>query len=249
MLGRRFLARVTDAGRFILLRMSKPVCVVVGIGPKNGASFARAFHGAGYRVAMLSRSTDLSGKLAREMGDEDARAYACDAGDPEDVTRTLGKVGSDLGAPSVLVYNAGSGSWRGFDETTAPELEAAWRVNALGLMTAAQAVIPAMRAAKRGSIVVVGATASLRGKPKTTAFAAAKAAQRSLAQSMARQFWPEGVHVSLLIVDGAIGDAGVEQEGKRLDPDDIASAALSLTRQPPSAWSFEVDLRPNREPW
>jgi len=85
-------------------------------------------------------------------------------------------------------------------------------------------------AAKQGSIVVVGATASLRGKPMTTGFAAGKAAQHSLAQSMARQFWPEGVHVSLLIVDGSIGDAG-DSDGKRLDPRAIASAALSLTRQ------------------
>ena len=83
----------------------------------------------------------------------------------------------------------------------------------------------------------------------TTAFAAAKAAQRSLAQSMARQFWPEGVHVSLMIIDGQIGDAGADTEGKRLDPGDIASAAVALTRQPSSAWSFEVDVRPHREPW
>ncbi|NOU33608.1 MAG: SDR family NAD(P)-dependent oxidoreductase [Polyangiaceae bacterium] len=229
--------------------MSKPVCVVIGIGPKNGASFARTFHRAGYRVAMLSRSTERSRELARELGKEDARAYACDASEPEDLTRTLADVARELGAPAVLVYNAGSGTWRGFDETTALELEAAWRINALGLTIAAQAVLPAMRAAKSGSIVVVGATASLRGKPKTTAFAAAKAAQRSLAQSMARQFWPEGIHVSLLIVDGSIGDAGADHDGKRLDPDDIAAAALSLTRQPASAWSFEVDLRPQREPW
>ncbi len=229
--------------------MSKPVCVVIGIGPKNGASFARTFHSAGYRVAMLSRSTDRSRALAQELGEEDARAYACDASKPEDLTRTLADVTRELGAPAVLVYNAGSGTWRGFDETTALELEAAWRINAQGLMIAAQAVLPAMRAAKSGSIVVVGATASLRGKPKTTAFAAAKAAQRSLAQSMARQFWPEGIHVSLLIVDGSIGDVGADQGGKRLDPDDIAAAALSLTRQPASAWSFEVDLRPQHEPW
>ena len=232
--------------------MAKPVCVVVGIGPKNGAAFARTFHEAGHRVAMMSRSTELSSRLAAELGQDDARAYACDASSPEAVTATLRAVEADLGAPEVLVYNAGSGSWKGFDETSAEDLERAFRVNALGLMTAAQAVLPAMRRAKRGSIVVVGATASLRGKPKTTAFAAAKAAQRSLAQSMARQFWPEGIHVSLLIVDGAIGEAGAASAGEgvtRLDPRDIAVAARDLTRQPPSAWSFEIDLRPKNEPW
>jgi len=158
-------------------------------------------------------------------------------------------VRADLGDPEVLVYNAGSGSWKGFDATSVDELERSLRINAVGLLTAAQQVLPAMRAAKRGSIVVVGATASLRGKPLTTAFAAGKAAQRSLAQSMARQFWPEGVHVTLMIIDGSIGDAGAADAGKQLDPRDIASAAVALTRQPASAWSFEVDVRPHREPW
>lgn len=233
--------------------MSKPVAAVVGIGPKNGASFVRAFHAEGYRVAMLSRSTELSSQLAAELGD--ARAYAADASDATTLMDAFAKVRADLGDPSVLVYNAGSGSWKGFDETTASDLERAFRINALGLMIASQQVLPAMRQARAGNIVVVGATASLRGKPKTTAFAAAKAAQRSLAQSMARQFWPEGIHVSLVIVDGQISDAGAAAGASsadalgRLDPKDIASAAVALVKQPPSAWSFEVDLRPKNEPW
>lgn len=232
--------------------MPKPVCAVIGIGPKNGAAFVRTFHEAGYRVAMLSRSTDLSERLAVELGADAARAYACDASDPDAIRSAFRDVRDAWADPEVLVYNAGSGSWKGFDETTAEDLEQAFRVNALGLMAAAQAVLPSMRRAKRGSIVVVGATASLRGKPKTTAFAAAKAAQRSLAQSMARQFWPEGIHVSLVIVDGAIGDAGAPADGEavtRLDPKDIAAAVRDLARQPSSAWSFEIDLRPKNEPW
>jgi NAD(P)-dependent dehydrogenase (short-subunit alcohol dehydrogenase family) len=232
--------------------MTKPVCVVVGIGPKNGAAFVRAFHANGYRVAMLSRSTELSNRLVDELGRDDARAYACDASDANALTKTLRAIETDLGDPDVLVYNAGSGAWKGFDETTAEELERSFRINALGLMTAAQAVLPAMRAKKRGNVVVVGATASLRGKPKTTAFAAGKAAQRSLAQSMARQFWPEGVHVSLMIIDGAIGEpdhVGSADAITRLDPRDIAAAAVALTNQPRSAWSFEIDLRPKNEPW
>lgn len=226
--------------------MKKPVCAVVGIGPKNGASFARAFHGAGYSVAMLSRSTELSTALAREIGD--AKAYACDASNEADIARAFAEVVADLGPPEVLIYNAGSGSWKGFDMTTVEDLERSLRINVVGLLCAAQQVLPAMRAAKHGSIVVVGATASLRGKPMTTAFAAGKAAQRSLTQSMARQFWPEGVHVSLMIIDGSIGDVGVEG-GKQLDPRDIANAAVALAQQPASAWSFEVDVRPQHETW
>ena len=227
--------------------MAKPVCVVIGIGPKNGASLSRAFHAAGYAVAMLSRKTDLSGKLATELGD--AKAYATDAANPEELTAALARVKKDLGDPEVLVYNAGSGSWKGFDETSVDDLERSFRINALGLMVSAQAVLPAMRAAKKGSIVVIGATASLRGKPKTTGFAAGKAAQRSLAQSLARQFWPEGVHTSLLIIDGGIADAGSSDGGTKLDPKDIADAAVAMTKQPASAWSFEIDLRPKNEPW
>jgi NAD(P)-dependent dehydrogenase (short-subunit alcohol dehydrogenase family) len=222
---------------------------VVGIGPKNGEAFTRTFHRAGYRVAMVSRKTDLSGKIAAELGASDAKAYACDATSTSELTETFKKIRADLGAPEVLIYNAGSGAWKGFDETTPEELERAFRINASGLMTAAQAVLPEMRKAKRGCIIVVGATASLRGKPKTTAFAAGKAAQRSLTQSMARQFWPEGIHVSLLVIDGGIGLPGGSEGGRLLDPQDIAASALALTQQSPSAWSFEVDLRPKNETW
>lgn len=231
--------------------MSKPVCVVVGIGPKNGAAFARRFHATGFAVALVSRTTDFSKALATELG-EGTMTYACDVSKPDAVHQTFAQIRSQLGDPEVLIYNAGSGSWKGFDETTAEDLTSSFAVNALGMLTAAQAVLPAMRKARRGSIVIVGATASLRGKPKTTAFAAAKAAQRSLAQSMARQFWPEGIHVSLMIIDGGIAEAGAAASGevvKMLDPTAIADAALALIRQPPSAWSFEVDLRPKDEPW
>ena len=201
---------------------------------------------------MLSRKTDLSSQLVAELGADDAKAYACDASKAESLTATFAKVRAEMGDPEVLLYNAGSGTWKGFDATSAEDLEQSFRVNALGMMIAAQEVLPAMRKAKKGAIVVTGATASLRGKAMTTAFAAGKAAQRSLAQSMARQFWPEGVHVALMIVDGGIGeatDAKGEGEVKKLDPRAIAAAALALTQQPSSAWSFEIDLRPKNEPW
>jgi len=229
--------------------MSKPVCVVVGIGPKNGAAFARRFHEAGYRVALLSRKTDLSEKLVSELGD--AKAYACDASDPASIEATFAKIRSEMGDPEVLVYNAGSGSWKKLEDTTAKDLEGAFRINALGLMIASQQVVPAMQKAKKGAIVVVGATASLRGKPMTTGFAAAKAAQRSLAQSMARQLWPEGIHVSLLILDGVVGEPGSAETkaSERLDPNDIALAAWQVTQQPPSTWTFELDIKPKSENW
>jgi len=230
--------------------MAKPLCVVVGIGPKNGAAFARVFAGAGYRLALVSRRADLSKELARELGDTES--YACDVADPVAVALTFEAIRSELGAPAVLIYNAGSGVWKTAEELTAQELEQSFKVNALGLLVSAQQVLPGMREQGRGQIVVVGATASLRGRPKTAAFAAAKAAQRSLAQSLARQCAPEGIHVSLLIIDGAIDDGGTgtdHADARRLRPESIAQEALHLTQQDRSAWTFELDLRPLKENW
>jgi NAD(P)-dependent dehydrogenase (short-subunit alcohol dehydrogenase family) len=230
--------------------MSKPVCAVVGVGPKNGASFARRFASEGYRIALMARSTEYSRELAATL--PDARVYACDVGNAEAVASAFAAVRSELGEVEVLVYNAGSGVWGTVEDVSAEGFEQSWRVNALDLFFTSKEVIPAMKAAGRGHIVVVGATASLRGKPHTAAFAAAKAAQRSLAQSMARQLGPAGIHVSLLIIDGAIardGSASDEAVAKQLLPDAIAESAYMITRQNRSAWSFEIDLRPNGEPW
>jgi NAD(P)-dependent dehydrogenase (short-subunit alcohol dehydrogenase family) len=230
--------------------MAKPLCVVVGIGPKNGAAFARVFSRAGYQLALVSRRTELSKQLERELGE--ASSYACDVAEPASVASTFEAIQSDRGAPAVLIYNAGSGVWKTAEELSPAEFEQSFKVNALGLLSSAQQVLPGMRRQGGGQIVVVGATASLRGRPKTAAFAAAKAAQRSLAQSLARQYAPEGIHVSLLIIDGGIDDPGAasdQPDAKRLRPEDIAKEALHLTQQDRSAWTFELDLRPMKETW
>jgi len=230
--------------------MAKPLCVVLGIGPKNGAAFARKFAREGYQLALVSRSTQLSQELASELGD--AGVYVCDVADPISVQRTFEAIRRERGAPEVLVYNAGSGVWKTAEELTPSEFELSFKINALGLLSAAQQVLPAMRERGQGQIVVVGATASLRGRPKTAAFAAAKAAQRSLAQSLARQCAPEGIHVGLLIIDGSIDVAGAAADSsvaKRLRPEDIADEAFHLVRQDRSAWTFELDLRPMHESW
>jgi len=229
--------------------MVKPLCAIVGIGPKNGAAFARRFHKAGYQLALLSRSTELSAELASELGD--ANAYACDASDTGSVEAAFSQVRSDLGEVNVLIYNAGAGSWKTVEEISAEEFERGWRVNALGALVASQQVIPGMQAQGGGTIVFVGATASLRGRPKTSGFASAKAAQRSLAQSMAKHLGPQGIHVALMIIDGQIdfAESTASRAGERLDPNDIAELAHYLTTQPRSAWSFEVDARPSQENW
>ncbi len=226
--------------------MSQPVCVVCGIGPKNGASFARKFAAEGYRIALLSRSTDFSSTLAAEL--PDAKAYACDVTDAVAVERAFAAVREELGEVDVLVFNAGSGSWGNIEELSAEDFEKSWRINALGGFLASKQVIPNMVKNKSGAIVFVGATASLRGKPFTTAFAPAKAAQRSLAQAMARHLGPKGVHVALLIIDGLI-DKPKSDEVKTIDPDAIANTAHYLATQEKSAWTFELDLRPHSENW
>ncbi|MDG2002075.1 MAG: SDR family NAD(P)-dependent oxidoreductase [Novosphingobium sp.] len=234
--------------------MSKGVCAVVGVGPGIGASLARRFAQDDYAVAMVSRSLSYSRKLEKELGPA-ARAYACDVMDPDEVQRTFAEIEKEMGAVDVLCYNAGSGVRGAFDEIDLAAFETSWKVNALGLVTSARAVLPGMRARGAGSIIVTSATAAYRGKVQTSAFAAAKAAQRSLAQSMARQLWPEGIHVALMNVDGIVDMPRARQAMSDkpdeffINPEAIAATAASLHGQDRSGWSFEVEVRPFQEDW
>lgn len=229
------------------------MCAVVGVGPGNGASFARRFGEEGYKVALLARTTELTSALASEIAG--SKAYACDVADAASVETTFTAIRTELGDPEVMIYNAGSGVWGNIDEVTAEGFESAWRVNALGAFLTSKQVIPAMKTKGRGNIVFIGATASRRGVPLTTAFAPAKAAQRSLAESMARYLWPYGVHVSLIVVDGVVDLPRTRRLMKDkpdsffVRPDDVAAIAVQLTEQHPSAWSFELEARPFGETW
>ena len=228
-------------------------CVVAGVGPGNGASFTRRFSSAGYQVAMLARNKAYLDELGGEVAD--SHAIGCDVQDPAAVREAFDRVHKTLGSVDVLIYNAGAGEWASVEETQIEGFESSWKTNALGLLVAAQQVIPAMKERGQGAIVVIGATASLRGGARTTGFASAKAAQRSLAQSMARGLGPAGIHVSYVVIDGVID---LERTRSRmpdrpdnffLKPDAIAEAVYQLTEQDSSAWSFEVDLRPYAEKW
>ncbi len=233
--------------------MSKPVCVVAGVGPGNGATLAQRFHEGGYAVALLARSTELSQVLADELGD--ARAYACDVADEAAVAQTSAAIARDLGPVEVLLYNAGSGVWGTIEDISAADFEQAWRVNTLGAFLAAKQVIAPMKQAGRGTIVFIGATASRRGNVKTAAFAPAKAAQRSLAESMARHLWPAGIHVAVVIL-GGVADLPRTRQMMPNKPDEffvkpreLAESVWQLSRQPRSAWSFELEARPFGENW
>jgi NAD(P)-dependent dehydrogenase (short-subunit alcohol dehydrogenase family) len=230
-----------------------PVCAVVGIGPGNGEALARRFAADGYAVALMARRTELTAKLAAEL--PLARAYALDVAEAASVATAFAAVRAELGEVDVLVFNAGSGVWGTIEEVKAEDFERSWRINALGLFSCAKEVIPAMRAAARGAIVVVGATASRRGVAGTAAFAPAKMAQKGLAESMARHLGPAGIHVALIIVDGIVRSPSVEARypDRAADafvaPDAVADMAANLVKQDRSAWSFEVEARPFAEKW
>jgi NAD(P)-dependent dehydrogenase (short-subunit alcohol dehydrogenase family) len=233
--------------------MNKPVCVIVGVGPGNGAALARSFAAGGYAIALLARGGSLLATLAAEL--DDARAYECDVTNAASVKDTFARIKTDLGDVDALVYNAGSGSWGSIEEVTPEAFEAAWRVNALGALLVSQEVIPAMKRRGAGSVIFIGATASLRGMPRTAAFAPAKAAQRILAESMARTLWPAGIHVALVVLDGVVDLPRTREmmpsKGDEffIKPQDVAESAFWLSRQPRSAWSFAIEARPFGETW
>ena len=233
--------------------MSKPVCVIVGVGLGNGASFARKFAREGYKVAMLSRNIEYLHNLAQEI--PDSRAYQYDVTKIDKATEIFSRIESEMGAISILVYNAGAGAFSNIEDADVESFQRAWEVNTRGLFVVAKQVIPQMRQRSQGSIVIIGATASIKGGANFTPFASAKAAQRSLAQSMARYLDPDKIHVSYIIVDGVIN---LERTRKAMpdkpddyfiNPDDLAESVWFLTQQPSSAWTFELDVRPFGEKW
>ena len=233
--------------------MTKPVCAVIGVGPGNGAAFAGKFADNGYRVALLARNEEYLAELAGEL--VGAVAYPCDVTDTDALTGALVRIRDELGPVSVLIYNAGAGQFGHVEDTSEEAFEQAWRINALGCFVAARAVIDDMRELDGPSIIVIGATASLRGGANFTTFASAKAAQRSLAQSMARHLGPDGIHVAYVVIDGVIDlprtRAAMPDKPDEffLQPEDIAESVWFLARQPRSAWTFELDVRPSSERW
>ena len=233
--------------------MSKPVCVVVGVGSGNGAAFCRKFAQKGYQVAMLARSIDYLQKLEGEI--QDSQGYQFDVTQIDQAEAVFSRIESDMGTISVLVYNAGAGAFANIDDTTVESFQRAWEINARGLLVVAKQVIPQMRNLQGGNIVIIGATASIKGGANFAPFASAKAAQHSLAQSMARYLDPEKIHVSYVIIDGIV-NLERTREAMPDKPDeyfinsaDIAESVFFLTQQPSSAWTFELDLRPFGEKW
>jgi NAD(P)-dependent dehydrogenase (short-subunit alcohol dehydrogenase family) len=234
--------------------MKRKVCAIVGFGPGLATAYAETFLRAEYYLALLSRSG--AALEANAHPNFTMREYRCDAGNPQSIRSGLEAVERDLGEIDVLIYNADLAQFGSLDEVSEDQFEQSWRVGALGLFTAAKLLGPQMSQRGSGSIIVSGATAALRGNVWTTAFASAKSAQRNLAQSLAKQLGPKGVHVAYIVIDGVIDTADTRKNFAPTEPDaffmkpaKIADAALMLVEQDKSAWTFELDLRPFGEKW
>lgn len=243
--------------------MPQRSAVVVGVGPPKGlgAAIARRFAREGFRLTVMGRSAEKVDATLRGLREAGAAAEAVvgDVTDEALVRRVVAAADVPAAPLEAAIFNAG-GNWpQGFLAMDAAFLEGMWRTNALAGFFFAKAALEAMLPRQRGVLIFTGASASLRGRANFGAFASAKAALRALAQSAAREFGPQGIHVGHVIVDGAIdGDRintflpGLKAERGAdglLDPDAIAESFWQFYRQPRSAWTHEIELRPWVEPW
>jgi short-subunit dehydrogenase len=217
-----------------------PVAVVTGVGPGTGAAIARRFARGGYSVAMLARNRERLASLEKEI--PNTQAYRCDVTDEVQLDATLDAIRNDLGAPKVLVHDP-------------KVLNQNFQVNTMALLYLARRLAPAMVAAGEGAIIASGNTSALRGKASFAGFAPTKAAQRILAESIARELGPKGVHVAYVLIDAVID---LEWTRKRfadapndffIKPAAVADEIWHVAHQDRCAWSFNVEIRPFRETW
>ena len=233
--------------------MNGPVSVVTGVGPGTGVAIVRRLAAGGHRVAMLARDGERLARFAAEI--DGAHAYPCDVCDPAQLDATLAKIRGELGTPSVLVHNAVGGAFGSFLDVEPEVLAHNFDVNVMALLRLARALAPDMVAVGKGAIVVTGNTSALRGKASFAAFAPTKAAQRILAESIAREVGPKGVHVAYVVIDAVIDLEWTRRmfAGKPDDffikPSAIADESWHVLQQDRSAWSFNVEIRPYGETW
>ena len=221
--------------------------VVAGVGPGLGESVVRRFHAEGCEVALLARSADYLDSLAEELG---ARVLAVptDISDREAVGEAFETVRDAVGPVDVLVNHASAASWDGLLDCEFDDFQRALAVNVEGAFHCSQeAVRDMLDTDGDGTVIFTGATTSVRGRKGAVGFSAAKFGARGLAESMARELGPEGVHVAHVVIDGGIQPPGSEPDENYLDPDAIADSYWHLVEQDRSAWTLELDLRPHVE--
>jgi short-subunit dehydrogenase len=233
--------------------MTRKIALVTGVGPGTGAAIVRRLVAGGYQVAMLARTETRLQQLEREL--QGTKGYAVDVTNAARLDAVLDKVASDLGDPEVVIHNAVGGTFGRFLEIDPAALERNFQVNVMALLHLARRTAPAMIRNGRGAIIASGNTSAFRGKANFAAFAPTKAAQRILAESIARDLGPQGVHVAYVTIDAVID---VEWTRAKLpdapdeffiEPAAIADEIWHVVHQPRGAWSFNVEIRPFGETW
>lgn len=234
--------------------MADRVCFITGVGGGTGEATARRFAQDGYRVAMLARKPDLIGPLEKEL--EGSRAFVCDVADLDHLMEVCDTVHQEMGSPHVVIHNAARGNFTPFLETEPENFELNFRVNATALLYLARAFAPAMIDRGSGVIIATGNTSAMRGMPNFALFAPTKAAQRILAQSLARDLGPKGIHVAYVLIDAAIDAPWTRNRFWPEKPDEffaqpaeIADEIFHVAHQGRSTWSFDYEIRPFHETW
>lgn len=228
-------------------------CLVVGVGAGTGLAVVRRFVAEGYKVSMIARHAGRLETWTREI--DGAQGYQADIGETEAYCATLEQIAAENGSPDVVIYNATLASRGRYEDIAIADFERNFRVNAAGLLATAQTLCPAMVERGDGALICTGNTGAMRGKPDYIGWTPTKAAQRMVAEALARDLGPKGVHVGYVIIDAVIDMPFARRRfaDKPDDffarPDDLASEIYRLATQPRSARTFLMELRPFGENW
>jgi len=222
--------------------------LVIGVGPGLGFALARKLAGSGLHVALASRNAGRLNPLVKSLGvmqNQIIRAYGCDASDEASVKNLMSHVGKDMNVPDLVVYSVQGFIPGSMINTEVAAFEECWRQNCLGAFIAAREAARGMLPLRRGTIVLIGSTSGMIGRPGCLNLAVGKFGLRALAQVMARELWPSGIHVAHLVVDADIREEGsIHVHDRQAKPEDISELVYMLYRQPKSSWTSEVDARP-----
>ena len=226
--------------------MSNDLALIVGVGAGLSASIARLCAREGMQVALAARKLEKLQPLVDEIK---ARAFYCDASEPNDVAKLFEQVSSEIGVPNLVVFNAGMRARGPIAELDVEKVKRAWLVGGYGGFLVGQQAAQRMLPLGKGTIIFTGATASVKGYAESAPFAMTKFSLRGLAQSMARELAPKGIHVAHVVIDGGISSSYATDDADKatdrwLDPDAIAETYLQLHRQHRSAWTWEIEVRP-----
>jgi NADP-dependent 3-hydroxy acid dehydrogenase YdfG len=233
--------------------MNEKVCVISGVGPGTGAALTRRFAAGGYRVAMLARNAARLSDLEKQIAG--AKASPCDVSDPGQVAAAAAAITRELGQVEIVIHNAVGGAFGSFLDIDPAVLNQNFQTNTMGLLYLARAFVPGMIARGSGVLVATGNTSAMRGRAGFAGFAPTKAAQRILAEAIARDVGPKGVHVAYVVIDAVIDVPWTRERFKDrpesffIKPSAIADEIFHTAHQDKSAWSFNVEIRPFGESW